>query len=334
MVAHLWANQSQDNARTQRRHFSFDRRRLYSYSTQIAELTRTVSGDLVALFTSRHYSVTTNGQMSNAIRALNDTPHYRVPNISPNDATDHAANLDYLVDRMRDMLAKARSGALSNADWRLTNADHLARYATNYAASFGITAPPLSAELDAARAVHTTRVAVKEGKAKRIDLKMAEGAALTAREAADVERNARQAVLRAEREARNAEYARQREAMDAERRAAWLAHDGSIADRRGYGGNDDRGGALLRVVGDTLETSWGAEVPLRHASAVFRKVSDCRAKGTTYYRDEARPIRVGAFQVNRIDADGTLIAGCHTIHWPEIARIAASIGLLETADAA
>lgn len=115
-----------------------------------------------------------------------------------------------------------------------------------------------------------------------------------------------------------------RRADQAAQRDAWLANQPGTRFR----GTDELGNAYCRVSqdGTKLETSQGASVPLAHAKRVFAKVAECRANNKTWTRN-GHTIRVGDFQVDYIDADGSFRAGCHTFAWPEIARVAQSIGL-------
>lgn len=107
-------------------------------------------------------------------------------------------------------------------------------------------------------------------------------------------------------------------------------------------------GPLLRTVGaqvsactvtaGELVTSQGARVPLRHAFRVFQFVAHCRASRTTW-RPLERPagertgvpsqIRVGHFRVDVIRPDGSFVAGCHAIRWPEIAALAERLGVAD-----
>ncbi len=138
-------------------------------------------------------------------------------------------------------------------------------------------------------------------------------------------------------EFRRTEGAR-REAERAALKGRWLAGEpvrwtGAAAD----------GSALLRIVdrdrsgtaeGEgrlehmTLETSQGAEVPLRHALRVFQFVKLCRERGTAWHRN-GRTLRVGHFQVDAIDTQGNFTAGCHNIGWSEVERVAKEHGLFD-----
>ncbi len=78
---------------------------------------------------------------------------------------------------------------------------------------------------------------------------------------------------------------------------------------------------LVRRKGDTLETSRGASCPFAHAVVAFVKAQDCRRTGNAWKRN-GQTIRVGHFQVDSIDAEGNMIAGCHTLEWQEMLRLA------------
>lgn len=106
-------------------------------------------------------------------------------------------------------------------------------------------------------------------------------------------------------------------------RERWLAGESS------YGNfTDVRGGALLRVKGDQLETSQGAKVPLADAIKVFKMVKLVKERGHSWKRNGAT-LAVGHFQVDIIRANGDFIAGCHTINWSEIERIARELKMID-----
>jgi hypothetical protein len=133
--------------------------------------------------------------------------------------------------------------------------------------------------------------------------------------------------------------ARERERMERERetRESWLAGDKAAR----FYGRDAQGGAYLRAVGverddsgaitcGTLETSQGANVPLAHALRVFRFLKHCRETGTPWHRN-GRTIRVGFYQVDAVDSDGSFRAGCHRINWPQVEALAVRLGVADLA---
>jgi hypothetical protein len=112
---------------------------------------------------------------------------------------------------------------------------------------------------------------------------------------------------------------------DAEYRAAWLAGEASQGGRRF---DAESGGAALRIKGDMLQTSHGAEVPLEHAIRAFRFIKLCREAGRAWQAN-GQQIRVGHFRVDSVSAAGDMIAGCNAFTWPEIERVAKLAGVFD-----
>lgn len=320
MVAHVWAQQNQDSGRSHNGNYSFDGRVLYSYTTAIARFTEDASGRRVALVTSRTYSQTTSSKHMPPIwRALRGSVYFRVPDVGAVllGGRDHARNLAYLVEQFREAERRFRGRRKVYAQ---DVAAHIREWlgrewaiAMDYAEAFGLERPAdLPADFTA------------------LDVLAAEIAAM--REQREAARNTPEAIAkreveaakRAERKERaEAEARRVQMLKDSERRAEWLA-----GGRIHYRGTTEAGGAFLRVMGDKLETSQGAVVPLADAIKVFRFVKLCRERGEGWTRNGAR-IPVGGFQVDRIDASGNFKAGCHFIEWPEIVSAATMAGVLD-----
>lgn len=323
MVAHVWAQMTQDEGRSHNGNFSFEGNTLYSYSTPIAQIHRTPGGPVV-LLTDRSFSMTTNGKHKNAVwRATGygeTMPIFEVPFIGAwggqaissdrmsTDAERHAANLAYLVQQHVDAVAKLKRtrevwGAISEL------LERTGRPAFDYAATFGLPAPALdltqdTADIEAHRAAREARNADPAYQAKR--QREAER-----RETRKAEKDAREQAERAERER--------------DQREAWLA-----GANNWYRGRSAHGGAMLRVRGEALETSQGASVPLAHAVKAFRFVKLCRERGEAWARN-GHTIRVGHFQVDRIAPNGDFHAGCHFIEWSECERVARQLGVFDEA---
>lgn len=141
------------------------------------------------------------------------------------------------------------------------------------------------------------------------------------------------------------------EAAQREERAAALAKAATAlaAWRDGAGPlpggrlSDTEGGALIRakgierddsgaIVGGSLETSWGASVPLAHALRAFRFLKLCRDRGQAWAAN-GKTLPVGHFRIESVTAEGDFKAGCHRINWPEVAALAARLGVLDLAPA-
>ena len=86
--------------------------------------------------------------------------------------------------------------------------------------------------------------------------------------------------------------------------------------------------AFLRVRGDNVETSQGADVPLDHAKALLDTIRKVRERGEDFVAN-GRTIKVGHYSVSRIshnDADGvTAIIGCHKLSWASISEVAEQV---------
>lgn len=79
---------------------------------------------------------------------------------------------------------------------------------------------------------------------------------------------------------------------------------------------------LVRREGDELVTSRGARVPFKRAIAAFLLAQGCRADGSVWTSPPNHAFPIGAFRLDSIDAEGTLRAGCHTIGFETMLRLA------------
>jgi hypothetical protein len=334
MVAHLWANQSQREARSSNGNLWFDGQTINSYRTAIAKLYSTADDcGLVALVSENSYSMSTGKQLGYVRRALSYR-YFTVPFVTeypgghgrsvPHGASLHGANLLALESAYRvhvSKATKARAGSYllagtyedSSVSRALQNMRDSANQVSRYAAAFGLSAPAI----DVAADWQSVLTAHAEREAKHNT-----PAAIRKREKAVEARQAREAEQAAIAE-------RQRLAALAEAQpgfAAWLAGDSHYCPSPFRSAPD--GTAYLRVSGDTLETSQGAKVPLAHAIRIFRLVAECRKAGRAILMEGKSEARVGQFTVDRIDSDGSFTAGCHRIGWSEIERVARIVGLV------
>jgi hypothetical protein len=110
---------------------------------------------------------------------------------------------------------------------------------------------------------------------------------------------------------------RQREAQ--ERLQKWI--DGQID----YCPSDCGQSIRLRIARNELQTSRGARIPLAHAVKAFRILKRLHDKGQAYQRN-GHTIHLGQFALDSLDTEGNVTAGCHTVAWEEIARVATLAG--------
>lgn len=93
-----------------------------------------------------------------------------------------------------------------------------------------------------------------------------------------------------------------------------------------WGWNEAPDETMLRIKGDTVQTSRGAEFPVAHAKRAFQVVRKCREAATEWHTN-GHSIPLGNFKIDAIAIDGTVTAGCHVVAWSEIENAARELGI-------
>lgn len=326
MTAHVWAQQTQPSGHSDS--MSFAGAVLLSYSTPIAAFAPTEKGmkGTVPLFTAQNHSNTTAKHLGLARRAVN-WAGFTVPDIGHaggwenatarrGPASDpaswapvHAVNLRALetgYHQHATLLLRINSWdeeTVAEVEHRLRDAGEPAE---NYARTFGLGVPILPYAEDAARIV---------ARRERLNQKRADPKYQEKREA---ERERRETAKR-KKSARLAAEARQNAAEAA---AAWLAGERIYLPYEAQ--TDENGSALLRVVGDTVQTSRGATVPLDHARRALALVESVKARGERWVSN-GHTVHLGHFTLEEVSPEGDIRAGCHFIRWAQIERIAPAL---------
>lgn len=316
-VAHLFAHQSQGYARSGNGNFSFSGNVALSYSTPIARIVDGANGS-VALLTSERYSPTTNGKHRNALRRAfdygrgNPIPMFEAPFIgapggrnridSPDMAEVHVGNLAYFrseYDRTKARLMRVVKYWGSRDDMAV-ELYRMADQAASYARAFDLPAPAFPADQDAGECW---------ARIERLEAKRASPEYAAQQEKA--------------RERREALYERKR--AEEQARALARLHDWRNGDR-GYTPRATGLPVALRIMGDEVQTSWGARFPVDHARKAWPLVKACRERGQGW-RPNGHTLHLGPFAVNEIEASGNVRAGCHYVQWEEIEACARALGL-------
>lgn len=297
---------------------------LSSYREPIARILSDVAdkeGRKVALVTSRKFSITTSGHVSDVRRALS---HYRVFVVPHIFETDHADNIRYLVGEYqkevaRDLRAKSLPYWLHDGEgWARNEYAKQAEIINDYAALFSLDVSAIAPEWARGDWREDTRALIAAHRAKNTPEAIAKREKARAKRA---EKNAQElARIQAERLEREA----QDDATRAERIEAW--RKGGAALLRSD--IERMPCALLRVRGDILETSHGASVPLEDAKRIFALIARNIGKKVTYWQilKAGNLLNVGRYSLDEIFANGDFRAGCHKITWHEASRIAQEIG--------
>lgn len=289
---------------------SFSGNVLCSYRAPIARILPGVTdseGRGVAFVTSQNYSVTASGHVSAARYALNHFRLFVVPDVLAKHFWEHEKNVAHLVaeyqaEIARDLRARKLPFWITDEGSRNRYA-HLADTINDYAGLFGVNLWETQAQWAGRDWREDTRALIAAHRARDTP------EAIARREKA----KAKRAVAE---KAKAEKQAQER----AERIEAWR-NGGAPLWRADL---EAMPCALLRVVGDTLQTSHGASVPLRDAKRLFSFISQnmgAHVRG-------AVPVgfKVGAYELSLIEENGDFRVGCHFIKYEEAARLASQIG--------
>jgi hypothetical protein len=321
-IAHLWAHQAVPAAYNSQRNFYFWGPTIYSYGHHFPIATRmeNARGESAYLLTERRYSVTTAGHISMVRRALPfpETKCFRVQD--PTDTRPEVIRRDYgiRIEEKRASLDAPKTRKTTKAQ-RLLDLRSLIAEANHAAEFFGFAPfePLAQADIDTALAVQAEYTA-------KLD------------ETRETRRIARNARWEAERERRTQEWARHR--LEREQFCAWW--ESTLKDcwrnRLPYPDNiamqwSALSYAYLRVSGDSVETTMGARVPVEHVRRALPFVLRLIATGQQWQWN-GHTIRLGHYHLDRIDADGTVHAGCHRIPRSEVEYIASTLGVTPGAE--
>ena len=284
-LTHVWAQQNESNGQNQNGSFRFCGSELYSYSTMIAKF----ATDNVVLFTTDKYSVTTSQQMSLARQATTHHKNFDVPCIDIKVGTTH----NYSKQRNKEQHRENVTDYKSRVDKLILSASR-ARSNKDFYNQQALT---LCNELNEYIFVFKLRF-------KPYALPNAEEIKAKAQKEKAAQRRKHLAQL--------AKTKRDNK----ERVQKWLAGE------RVWVPNTIS--ALLRVNGDNIETSQGAIFPVSHGYLALAIIDKCRATKTTFTRN-GKQIRLGHFNIDHIDENGTVEAGCHTVGFEAIDRIRSEV---------
>lgn len=319
-LCHQWAAQSRPHRKAG--NISYDGPTLYSYSAAIARIHTLKAqrgeyapGAHFVLMCQEQYSKTTAAHKSAARSAVSHMPLVQVPHILPLSARDHGDNLDSILADMAELLKAAQRAQMPyNVEYRCNNARALRDLAAAYVVFFKVRRQvPAFPQLAWTNAMR---------RAERIA--NPDPASADKRERARAARIAAKAI----RERKAQELAA---VHDMARRSDWRLHGAFGAG--GYGRFQP---IMLRLdVTETptgwkeeIETSMGARIPAAAAPMVWGFIERIRARGEAWSRQGlAATLRIGDYPLDRIDADGTLHAGCHTIPYSELRMMARTLGL-------
>jgi hypothetical protein len=297
MVAHLFAHQAQEEARTYAGNFYFYGNKCNSYGSHYRAAVH--HGDCV-LINRYRYSTTTASQLTELHRACSHLTVFEVDNPDAETKGQHRENFREMVREYEaELLRVSRARVYNSTD----TAERMLKNANAYAVRFKI-------------GNRLQPVAVQDAKA------MIEKREAKDRRAAERARKAAEKQRAAELEKAKAEYSEQLK--------NWRDGLGSNHSLNGYK-NVDRARLRLTDDGQIVQTTHGVEFPAHDAAKHIDFVLQCFEAKRNWQRN-GEHIPLGYFQLDRIDGEnGLLLAGCHTVTVNEVRRLAV---LLEERDTA
>jgi len=307
-IPHLWFHKTQHSARNQCGNLFFDGDTIYSYGHHfpIARHVTNERGEAAVLFNSASYSSTTAKHKSDVRRAIPghcDTFYFQV-----------GRRQDLTLENCLSSMRQDFNTALANLQSAKSRPSKACKYG-----EFLVARTSLRNFLDfiGQEYEHLNHVLTQSAEADYRQIREEHcDNVFTAR----VNRNAkREAEAKAWREQRDADA----KLTLAERIEAWRNGKNS------YLPYDTP--TMVRINGDTVETSRGAVFPLAHAVKGLPLVMAIINGSMEYQRKESDPIiRLGHYSIDSI-GNGVLTAGCHVITYDEVRRFAELVNQQRTA---
>lgn len=288
---HAWAHQTRDWGANSTRTVSFDGVNAYSYRACIGTIVEVGNKrkNRVYLVNSRDYSVTTRNHKSMLRQSIPvGAVAFEVPYL---DNHSHAGNVNYLLNLYNEKLGEAKRARKYKGS-ALRHALNYLSKAREYAKVFKV--PAKYTKLPTVKQEAEVRALLPEYERIQEQKEQEE----TERRRAEYQTWLDASPERAEQEAKL---------------ESWL--------------NCESNGYLsmlpyprMRLNGDTVETTLGANVPLEHVKKLVPMILKRIEAGEPWV--PTQDLRLGHYRISRLDADGTLTVGCHRFPKEEVIRFA------------
>jgi hypothetical protein len=287
-VAHIWAQGENKSARGS--NFFCENNTIYSYGYHFPIAKILPTGEI--LFTVRRRSITTAKHIGYVRQAIADMSRvYYVDRVEVHEKSGHVINLRRMADDIE--LLKSQLADAKRDKKRLELLGSIKRHIAEH-----------------------NRYSIAFKLRKRLKpIDESKFAALI--EAAKLQQETNK---RAESKRQAKQLAEQQEIL-----AAWRQGGEKFPSAKLVG-------IHFRVVGTDLQSTMGAEFPIEHARRAWRQIARIYTAGADWIKEQCgeaednRIIRLGHFQVDRIETDGTIVAGCHRITKQAVLDAAQLIG--------
>lgn len=296
MVAHVWAQQSQEEGRNSGGSIFFCNNTIYSYGNHfpMASFETNAKEETCILVNSRSYSITTSQHQSLVRQAIplhyieNNRVFYvsDIKKVWGENRLDHEANIKCFKEEQKQLARKitrarsAKAYLLDELRGDIANANHYCEF-FDIQETFAL---PDAAYLASIKS--ELKEETKQAKQKKIEM-------------------LRQAKVDARR------YVK--EFMRKETARSYLRNLPCI---------------LLRLNKDLIQSSRGAEMPVKFAKSIWQMVKHCKSEKVSF-TPNGKTLQAGHFQIDSIAPNGDLKAGCHFIKYGMVKSIARQLNLLE-----
>jgi len=326
-IPHLWMHQTQESARNPGGNLFFNDGVIYSYGNHFPIARHVTNGkqgkreQKAILFTTGRYSVTTSRHVNDVRMAIpSGALVFEVPDlgVSYGRQINHEENVKAYAQLVEQKVLKAsRARSSYSIEYELREASEQREQCMQYCKFFGLRVPKLATvpamdaeQLAQIRKQEKERIAKQAAEEKKHREK-AYKAQIKEWMAAhpDYQKRWNGTIEHAETLAK--EFGSLEDAAKIE---AWLNGNGNA-----YNLPRDTD-TLLRIVGDEVETSRGARFPIDHAKRGLLLVDAVVARGEEWKRN-GHTCHLGHYQIDRIEPDGTVYAGCHVVTLQAINRI-------------
>jgi hypothetical protein len=296
-VPHIWAQRSQQSGRGGNLFFEGDS--IYSYGRHF-EIARFVARkkQTVVLLTTRTYSHSTSSHVSMTWRAVSHQKIFHVPLANETSKNNPRAWFEYYRGCVDGSLEKA-SRARKNREWYFNSAIASAKEGNEFAEYFGL----------------RQRITLPENIDEAI-------AAAKERDRRQREKNAAQERKRQQQRERREAEARKQAIIDLDE---WRT--GGI-DRTDFDWALGYTALRLTANGADIQTSKGARFPIEHGQRAYEILKRLHDRQESYQRN-GHTIHCGHYSIDSLDTSGIVRAGCHTLAWEEIERLATIAGWTE-----
>lgn len=312
---HIWAQQTQSEGRSANVFFEGATVYSYGYHYPLGLITTNKKGEKAAIINDAGYSSTTSKHIGAARYAVNHYKRFDLPNTNAMKALVEAQSYNQPI-RITNGLSEAIEHTIAGYHSRLRS-DTVKRKAATLEKWKSETLSECNNYIELLD-WYGVKMTAKAKKALRD---------LTGKSPSEAKEQAKKEAIRIKKA--NDKLLLERQAREK------VAIDEAVRNflAGGNAGNIERDylcrsvTVYLRVHGDNIETSKGAYFPIGHAVKAFAFIQTVMKRGEAWHKN-GKTVHLGHFQLDSIAVDGTVIAGCHTVQYSEIERIAKQLKLI------